>query len=243
VVLVDRLREEGNWLFRRRSVVPLAMLPLVAAALPDAWRFAARWGPSGGLLVEWGAVAVAIAGQLLRAATVAFAPEGTSSRDTRRMRAPVLNTTGAYSLVRHPLYLANAIVWGGVSAALGVWWLTVVTVLLAWIYVERVIVAEEAFLDETFGREFRTWAARTPAFVPRLSAWTPPSAAHSWRRVAAEHNGLLAIAAVVALLRWLAAQGAGYVPPIVWAGEHRALVALLGASIIVSVAAIVVRKA
>lgn len=243
MVFVDRLREEGQWLFRRRSVVPLAMLPFVAAALPDAWRFDARWDPSDRLLVEWGAVAVAIAGQLLRTATVAFAPEGTSSRDTHRMRAPVLNTTGVYSLVRHPLYLANAIVWVGVSAALGVWWLTVVTILLNWIYVERVIVAEEGFLDETFGGEFQTWAARTPAFVPRLSAWTPPAGAYSWRRVAAEHNGLLAIAAIVALFRWLAAQGAGYVPPMVWAGEHRALVALLGASIVVSSAAIVVRKA
>lgn len=241
-MLVEQLCEQGQRLFRRRSLVPLALIPCIAAALPDAWRFEARGEPSARLLVEWGALAVAMAGQALRTAAVAYAPEGTSSRDTHRMRAAVLNTTGVYSVVRHPLYLANAIVWVGVSASLGVWWLTLVAVLLNWIYVERIVLAEEAFLDRTFGDEFRAWARRTPAFWPRLSAWQPAAGRFSWRRVAAEHNGLLAIAATVVLFRWLAAQGNGFVPPGAWAGEHRALAVLLGGSLLVSGVAMIAKR-
>ena len=64
-------------------------------------------------------VAIGLAGLAVRAVAVAYAPDGTSSRDTHRMRAPSLNTTGLYSVVRNPLYLGNGLMWLGAVASLG----------------------------------------------------------------------------------------------------------------------------
>ncbi len=199
-------------------------------------------GPTASLALQWGAFAVALSGQVFRSVAVSFAPDGTSSRDTHRLRAPSLNTTGIYSIVRHPLYLGNAIVWVGLAASLRVWWLVVIVALIHWIYIERVMMAEEAFLEETFGDQFRAWAAKTPAFVPRVSGWVPPAGRFSWRRLAAEHNGLLAIAIAFPLFEWLKDNQFGLVPPAQWSGEHAAMLVPLGVSLALSVAAVILKR-
>ena len=38
-----------------------------------------------------------------------------------------------------------------------------------WIYYERIMFAEEAYLRQQFGEEFEEWAARVPAFIPKFS--------------------------------------------------------------------------
>ncbi len=49
-------------------------------------------------------------GLALRVIVVGHAPYGTSGRNTREQVADTLNTTGMYSIVRHPLYLANYLI-------------------------------------------------------------------------------------------------------------------------------------
>src|SRR5262245_17423016 len=167
------------------------MLPLIILALPEAWR--ARPAGSETISSAWLTVSVALglAGLMVRAAALAFAPDGTSTRDTHQLRAPTLNTTGMYSIVRNPLYLGNGVMWVGAVASLGLWWLAAITALVYWLYIERVILVEETFLESQFGQAFTSWAAATPAFLPRLSAWRPPAGTFSWRRLSSEHNGLL----------------------------------------------------
>lgn len=160
--------------------------------MPEAWRIRASTGTSSSYTWLVVSFALGLTGLVIRAAALAFAPEGTSSRDTHRLRAPSLNTTGMYSIVRNPLYLGNALMWVGVVASLGLWWLVAITALLYWLYIERVILVEEAFLQDQFGEEFVEWTRRTPAFLPNLSAWRPATGRFSWRRLASEHNGLLA---------------------------------------------------
>lgn len=40
-----------------------------------------------------------------------------------------------------------------------------------WLYYERIMMAEEAFLRGKFGAEYDRWAAETPAFVPNPWLW------------------------------------------------------------------------
>src|SRR6185503_19274771 len=100
--------------------------------MPEAWRVrsAASAASRTWLIV---AVTLGVIGLILRAAALAFAPDGTSSRDTHRLRAPSLNTTGMYSIVRNPLYVGNALRWIGAVASLGLWWLVALTALLYWL--------------------------------------------------------------------------------------------------------------
>ena len=46
---------------------------------------------------------------------------------------------------------------------LKVWWLPVIYSLAFWIYYERIMFAEEAFLRQKFGETYRRWAATTPS--------------------------------------------------------------------------------
>jgi hypothetical protein len=85
-----------------------------------------------------------------------------------------LNVTGMYAVVRHPIYLGNFLMWFGMALLPRCWWFTVMTVLIFWLYYERIMFAEECFLLEQFGEEYRQWAARTPAFLPKFKNWVKP---------------------------------------------------------------------
>jgi protein-S-isoprenylcysteine O-methyltransferase Ste14 len=82
-----------------------------------------------------------------------------------------LITLGPYSVVRNPLYVFTMLGTAGVgllagSLALALLFAACAMAIFAWI-----VRAEEAFLADAFGREFRGYAARVPRFWPRLSAW------------------------------------------------------------------------
>lgn len=222
--------------------MPLIVLPLLMLVLPEAERTEGALGEQGSAMVEWLAVAVAFAGLALRVLTVAFAPEGTSSRDTRALRAPSLNTTGAYSLMRHPLYLGSALMWVGVAMSLRVWWFALLVAMVYWIYVERLALTEEAFLAGQFGEQFRRWAAQTPAFLPRLSGWRPATGEIQWRRVLSEHNGLLGLSVALLLMQVMEDELFESQPWPAWYADHSNLVALFGLSVAISLISIVIRR-
>jgi protein-S-isoprenylcysteine O-methyltransferase Ste14 len=169
------LREEfeatGTWLFRHRGYLPLLLSPVLVAAaassspLPDR-RLQLVW--------EGACVLLAIGGLALRVATIGFAPRATSGRGTGGPRAESLTTSGLYSVVRHPLYLGNYLMWLGVALFARAWWAPVIVTLVFWLYYERIMFAEEEFLRRRFGEHYASWAAETPAFLPRLDRWRSP---------------------------------------------------------------------
>lgn len=138
---------------------------------------------------------------MIRIVTVGYVPRGTSGRTTRNPKASVLNTTGMYSIVRHPLYLGNFFIWLGVSMFPRSLFFSLSAILLFFLYYERIIFAEESFLQDRFGREFSEWAERTPLFLPRFKNWSRPSLRFSWKMVLKrEYTGFFAIIVVFTCL-------------------------------------------
>lgn len=179
------LREEwkntGNWLFKWRSYLPL---PLVVLIFLGAGNFTYPYGSHFlDVLWELGCLCIAFLGLGIRILTVGYVPFGTSGRNTHRQVARVLNTSGMYSIVRHPLYLGNFFIWLGLSLYLRLWWITVITLLVFWLYYERIMFAEEAFLEQKFGQAFIHWAEETPALFPKISKWKKPQIPFSFRTV------------------------------------------------------------
>src|SRR5262245_6364419 len=113
--ITDELAATGDVLFRRRSYMPLVLVPLFALSLFDN-------RPPTPFAWELFCFAVALSGLLLRAFVVGTAPHGASTRGTRRPTADSLSTLGAYSIVRHPLYLANTLVALGCALLSGTWY-------------------------------------------------------------------------------------------------------------------------
>jgi protein-S-isoprenylcysteine O-methyltransferase Ste14 len=170
-------------LFRWRSFLPVLIILLVVPALRDplfasdegAFDFEDAW--------EIICVAVAFFGLAIRVYTIGHVPEGTSGRNTKDQRADALNTTGIYSVVRHPLYVGNFLIWLGVAMFVRCWWLTLMFVLLFALFYERIIFTEEEFLRKKYGKEWDEWAAGTPAFIPRLKNYKKAALPFSMRNV------------------------------------------------------------
>lgn len=181
MAFAEELEQAGNWLFRRRSFLPLLLLLPVLGAL----RQFHYLGEEHWIQEFWAFICMAISfiGLFVRALVIGYTPRGTSGRNTKQQIAEELNTTGIYSLVRHPLYLGNFIIWLGVSMFCAIWWLAVIFVLSFWIYYERIMFAEEAFLRRKFGEAYIDWASHTPAFIPKLRGWVKPPLPFSFRNV------------------------------------------------------------
>ena len=145
---------------------------------------------------------VCFIGFTIRAYTVGHTPKNTSGRNVDSQVADELNTTGIYSLVRHPLYVGNFFMWLGVVMLAQSIWFLFVFVLFYWIYYERIMYAEEQFLRRKFGELYKEWGNVTPAFIFSFKNYRPNKMAFSWKKVIKkEKNGFAAIFVVFLLFR------------------------------------------
>lgn len=170
MLLKEKYVKIGNWLFPKRGCLPLFSFGLFALALPY-FNY-----PAGDhiLYQKWKILCLMISfsGIAIRAVTVGCVPKRTSGRNTKKGQvADILNTTGMYSIVRHPLYLGNFMIWLGISLVLQLWMFSLICVLIFWLYYDKIILAEEEFLREKFGNEYLNWAGKTPAFLPKFKSW------------------------------------------------------------------------
>jgi protein-S-isoprenylcysteine O-methyltransferase Ste14 len=197
--LQSSMEQRGRWLFRWRSYPPLIALAVVVLHLY-------QYHYLGGTktyddLWQLGCVLIAFMGLGVRAHVVGHAPKDTSGRNAREQRAEVLNTTGMYSVVRHPLYVGNFLIFLGTVSFSHDPWAAAVCVLGYWLYYERIMLAEEAFLAERFGAVFEDWAARAPAIIPDPRLWCRPSLPFSLRNVLRrEYNNVFGVVVAMFLL-------------------------------------------
>lgn len=194
-MLAKEFEQQGLALFRWRSYWPLVALALAVLIV---WL---RPNPYPAL--AWPALALGLLGLLIRIATVGYTPKNTSGRNTAEGQvAESINTQGMYSLVRHPLYLGNFLMWLAPALLTGHGWFILVFTLAFWLYYERIMFAEEQFLFGKFGSEYQNWAQSRPAFLPRALTWHRPGLSFSWKKVLKkEKNGLAALLLVMAGIR------------------------------------------
>lgn len=198
MMLRDHIQKQGEVLFRYRGYVPLFLVPAIFFVLQDSEWIENRFGDFVDDVYDWCCFGISVAGVGLRAATVGYVSRRTSGRNTKKGQvADELNTTGMYSIVRHPLYLANMIIMAGFLLATGSIWLIAVCLLACCLHYERIACAEESFLMERFGARYRAWADKTPAFLPRASLWAPPTRGFCWR-TALKREYLTAFGVIVA---------------------------------------------
>ena len=182
MTLRDEFRRQGETLFRFRGWTFLAALALFAVALRDSEWIEQRFGDTADDVYDFACLGVSLVGLALRVFVAGMVPGRTSGRNTRKGQvADALNTTGPYSVVRHPLYFANFLIGFGLALAPGSPWFALVMVLGFALVFERIMLAEEEFLRSRFGARFAEWASRTPAFLPNPSLWRPPALPYSAR--------------------------------------------------------------
>ena len=189
------LEVSGNFLFKFRGYIPLIVFVLIVpiSFFTPYKTYAFYNGLDETILFT--ALFLIFIGHLIRARTVGKRTIQTSGRNRSHQVAQVLTKTGWYSLVRHPLYFGNYLIWLGLAIFLSNFWFLVILSLLFWIYYERIMFAEEVFLEEKFGGEFTEWASKTPSFFPSFKNYRPNDSLFSWRIVAKnEYPGIISSA-------------------------------------------------
>jgi hypothetical protein len=82
-----------------------------------------------------------------------------------------LATTGAYSLVRHPLYFGNFLILAGFALACANWIVVAVVAFFLLFYYPAAIRYEDRKLQDLFGDEWQAWGTQTPAMFPTRIRW------------------------------------------------------------------------
>ena len=166
MALVQSLEKQGNFLFKYRGQFPvlLFILSVPFVYLTDYSSISYKEFT----LFMCITIAISFFGFLIRFYTIGTTPQGTSGRNTKEQVAEVLNSTGMYSMLRHPLYLGNYLIWLGISLASFNIYFAIIMSLLFWIYYERIMFAEERFLERKFGEDYLNWASKLPVFLPSI---------------------------------------------------------------------------
>jgi protein-S-isoprenylcysteine O-methyltransferase Ste14 len=198
MALVHEFENSGNWLFKRRSWLPVFMIVAGIIVMYLSNRQAILFDMRDELIF----LGVSILGEIVRILTVGFAPRNTSGRNTVNGQiADELNTTGIYSILRHPLYLGNFFMWLGPVLFLRSISFTIIFGLLYWLYYERIMFAEEQFLRKKFGDIYDKWSEKVSSFIPWSFNFIPSKLPFSMRNVLKrEYNSFINIFAIFTLM-------------------------------------------
>lgn len=191
MALVNEIEKQGNFLFKYRGQIPVVLfvlaIPFIYFTNLSVYSDKQIWS------ITAIAFMISLLGFLVRAYTIATTPAGTSGRNTKEQVADCLNSTGIYSVVRHPLYLGNYLMWIGIVLFTYNFYFVVIVSLLYWLYYERIMFAEERFLQNKFGKDYINWASTKPAFIPRFSNYVKSQVPFSFKSVLRrEYSGVLA---------------------------------------------------
>ena len=184
MALLEEQEFQGNWLFRYRGYLPIVVL-IVGISLfvykeahPEKWIIE---GSDYHQVFEFACLMVSLFGLFIRVITIGYAADNTSGRNTGGQVAETLNTTGIYSMMRHPLYVGNFFMWLGIALLTGNAWFIISFILLFSLYYERIMFAEEQFLRRKFGNLFTSWAEKTPAVIPNFKLYKSPYQPFNWK--------------------------------------------------------------
>ena len=201
MALIEEYESSGNRLFKNRSYLPLVLFVLATAVIYfDRNVFA----DSSSFIFSIICLLISLFGMYIRIIAIGYSQKGTSGRNVKGQVADALNTKGIYSAARHPLYLGNFFMWMGIVVYVANTWLIISVVLLFWIYYERIMFAEEAFLRKKFGDIYTNWADTTPAFIPSFKLYVKADTKFNAKDVIRrEYYGLTAVAVSFAYINFI----------------------------------------
>ncbi|HPB18379.1 MAG TPA: isoprenylcysteine carboxylmethyltransferase family protein [Candidatus Cloacimonas sp.] len=176
----EDFEKQGAWIFKWRSYLPLLMFIIGIIAIVDLKN---TQFTKYDTIIEIICLLVSGFGLTLRILTIGYTPAGTSGRNTKNQVADHLNTTGMYSILRHPLYFGNFFIILGVVLFTRHIWVLFSYWLIYFLYYERIIFTEEAFLRKKYGAEFIAWANKTPIIFPRFKNYQKPELPFSLKNI------------------------------------------------------------
>jgi len=191
MALIHSFEKSGNLLFRKRGQIPIILFFLVIPVL-----FFTDFSSISEMMrmsLTYLGIIVSLCGFFVRAIAIGTTPKGTSGRNTNEQIAESLNKTGIYSISRHPLYFGNYLMWIGIVIFTFNLYFVIIVSLAFWLYYERIMFAEERFLERKFGKPYMEWSKTVPAFFPGFKKYIKGGIPFSLKSVLRrEYSGVLA---------------------------------------------------
>ncbi|HEY7214916.1 MAG TPA: isoprenylcysteine carboxylmethyltransferase family protein [Thermoanaerobaculia bacterium] len=192
----------GRFFFKFRDLLfPVVFFGLALASYPRLFLGSERWDRALDAL----GIAVALSGQLLRAAVIGLAYIRRGGKD-KQVFADSLVQEGIFAHSRNPLYLGNFLALAGfclihnstLCYAVGVPFFA-----LAYL---AIVAAEEEYLQQKFGAEYEAYCRRVPRFIPAFRGLraTLGEMEFDWKRLIRKEYGSTFAGAccILALLVW-----------------------------------------
>lgn len=192
----------GRFFFKFRDLLfPLVFFGLALASYPRLFRGSERWDR----VLDAVGIAVALSGQLLRAAVIGFAYIRRGGKD-KQVFADSLVQEGVFAHSRNPLYLGNFLALVGfclihnstLCYAVGIPFFA-----LAYL---AIVAAEEEYLQQKFGVEYEAYCRRVPRFFPTFRGLraTLGEMEFDWKRLIRKEYGstFAGASCILALLVW-----------------------------------------
>lgn len=158
-MMADWKLKLGNFLFKHRSFTPIPFIVLVFVIFKPI-----NMGGQN-TFINVGGLLVSFLGEMIRVISVGYAYAGTSGRESF-LRAENLNVTGIYSIVRNPLYIGNFFMFTGLVAVFSNVYAVLVFGVFLFLQYYFVILAEENFLIETYGKDYEAYCTRVRRIIP-----------------------------------------------------------------------------
>lgn len=119
-----------------------------------------------------------------------------------RMQGAALVAAGPYRYVRNPLYLGNLLTIAATAFAMPPTGALFAVVLSA-LFLFRLILGEEAFLERQLGEPYRAYRAQTPRLFPRLrTTLADPHSSRHWGRAVVTELYSVGVLVTFATLSW-----------------------------------------
>lgn len=171
----------GRFLFKHRSFTPVPLIVLVFIIFKPV-----DMGEQN-IIINMGGLLISLLGEFIRVISVGYAYSGTSGRESY-LRAENLNVTGIYSIVRNPLYIGNFFMFSGLVAVFSNIYAVLVFVVFLILQYYFVILTEENFLKETYGKDYETYCGRVRRIIPTFKHYERNRNRFDFRKVIFKEN-------------------------------------------------------
>ncbi|MCE9615362.1 MAG: isoprenylcysteine carboxylmethyltransferase family protein [Lentisphaerae bacterium] len=152
----------GNFFFRWRNTLFPVLFVAMALVVRPAHLFQ---NPRLDAVATLAGVLVALAGQIVRGATIGLAYIKRGGKEGR-VYADSLVHTGVYAHTRNPMYLGNLLIAAGLCLTFGSPWMYGVVFPFFWFVYICIVLTEERYLGKQFGKDFEEYVRTVPRFWP-----------------------------------------------------------------------------
>ena len=173
----------GAFLFKYRGQLPVILLIVCIPIIFNNQSTERKIHPFIELYGIYFSFILMLLGHLIRSCAIGYKNLHTSGKNRDQQVAEKLNTRGVYSLIRHPLYLGNFLIWIGLSTLLNSLIFLLISSLFFILMYYFIIQLEEMFLRDKFKKEHEKWTKKTPIFIPKFSNYKRASGAFNWKMV------------------------------------------------------------